>query len=78
MTIKIDAPRITMGHSARNSDDTFRWSSGTYRRVRESDWRKVMAVVRAIDEEVNHASVDAVEKTDAALVALRKHLVEHK
>ena len=75
--MKIDAPRVMTATlwamNGRNHDiaEGGRW-------VRESDWRKIMAVVRAADKEFT-AYGDGVcscgmEGTHAAYVALRKHL----
>ena len=72
MTIKIDAPRernaMCGGHPT------------GYRLVRESDWRKIMAVVRAADKErgTNIMGEPCVTKTGAALDNLRKHLEKRK
>ena len=61
MTIKIDAPRernaMCGGHPT------------GYRLVRESDWRKIMAVVRA-------AEAWGMDDVGEAVNALRKHLAK--
>ena len=47
--------------------------------VRESDWRKVMAVVRAADKQEPYLMKSCgAEKTDYAIHALRKHLSKRK
>ena len=60
--------------------------NGKYRAVRESDWRKIMAVVKAADGFVvdtnedgciGYGDTDIIALGDAA-IALRKHLAKRK
>jgi hypothetical protein len=76
MTIKIDAPqgwydadvdlprRIAVYYFGKRV-----WKDQAKARiVRESDWRRIMSVVRAADNQAGHSSVEG------SLMALRKHL----
>lgn len=67
MTIKIDAPRernaMCGGHPT------------GYRLVRESDWRKIMSVVRAAEHEDKNGDA-YLDDLSIAVTALRKHLAK--
>ena len=74
MTIKIDAwrgERYYFSDSGKEVGTTV---------LRTSDWRKIMAVVRAADKErgTNIMGEPCVTKTGAALDNLRKHLEKRK
>ena len=72
MTIKIDAPSTRFAGPS---------SKFRERLVRESDYRKLMAVVRAADEEIDDSGDqlwDNMVHTGEALIVLRKHLAKRK
>ena len=86
MAIKIDAPRAW----ANPSDDGKIWpdfvgpdqEAGDFavRIVRESDWRKIMAVVKSVDEAQGPTNefLYGDEFVLDAIIALRKHLRKRK
>jgi hypothetical protein len=71
MTIKIKAPRMWQYPNGMVRKDS-RWlGEWRVRIVRESDWRKLMALVRAVDEH-DHADPSKVCDICEALATLEK------
>ena len=75
MTIKIDAPKVyapdDLASAWKRKESSI---EKPWRLVRESDWRRIMAVLRAAEDEL----LDGQGLTHNAVVALRKHLEKRK
>ena len=74
MTIKIKAPVIWLPEEVANTYVCQRANDDCkkYRIVRESDWRKLMKLVKAVDKHHYHADPYTTCDICAALVVLEK------
>ena len=78
MSIKIDAPRAWAWDDADGRHASPYDDGVPSRIVRESDWRRVMAVVRAAEQDALARTFRQHDQTPSALNVLRKHLEKRK
>ena len=80
MTIRINAPRSWYDNVACGVPNAIKtgWPNNTrVRIIRESDWRKIVAVVKAADKEIGSHMIGCPNTSDA-LDTLCRHLEKHK
>ena len=81
--MKIDAPKAYSGTADGRLIKDASYEKLTpedvpVRIVRESDWRKIMAVVRAADYIIHPSGPKSPHPLDKAVLALRDHLAKRK
>jgi len=70
--MKIDAPKIKVSRK----ESPLVLESGRF--VRESDWRKIIAVVKAVEQDDKDGRLGTWSTCDDKLDALRKHLEKRR